>query len=275
MHLLVFCRPAHHHSIALKPGYFPMLRHATGGNPKTGAFRAQFLLESVLDLKRQLRALGSDLVIAMGRPEEVGGQGLVAGLLSLMHWLLSHLLGSDLVIAMGRPEGVGGRGFVLQLTAAGMAMACRPVPRPDGCNRDAAKYCWRPVLLDLLLADMCWAQLWRAGLLRLPLPTWRAVLPSLYLQVLPGLVTERGSGSRTTVIAQSEVTSEETGVERKVRNELNSCASAADNGVPCRGPVSCIMLWLVAAACCTAGSPAGAHCFAFHAFNPAFALILV
>lgn len=44
-----------------------------GGNPKTGAFRAQFLLESVLDLKRQLRALGSDLVIAMGRPEEVGG----------------------------------------------------------------------------------------------------------------------------------------------------------------------------------------------------------
>ncbi|KAI7840945.1 hypothetical protein COHA_005375 [Chlorella ohadii] len=78
------------------------------GNPKTGAFRAQFLLESVLDLKRQLRALGSDLVIAMGRPEEV----------------------------------------------------------------------------------------------------------------LPGLVTERGSGSRTTVIAQSEVTSEETGVERKVKSAV-------------------------------------------------------
>ena len=81
MHLLVFCRPAYHHSIPLQPDYFPMHRRATGGNPKTGAFRAQFLLESVLDLKRQLRALGSDLVIAMGRPEEVGGQGLVAGLL--------------------------------------------------------------------------------------------------------------------------------------------------------------------------------------------------
>lgn len=34
-------------------------------------------------------------------------------------------------------------------------------------------------------------------------------------QVLPGLMTERGSSGRTTVIAQSEVTSEETRVERK------------------------------------------------------------
>lgn len=45
----------------------------TGGNPKTGAYRTQFLLESVLDLKRQLRSVGSDLLIAMGKPEEVGG----------------------------------------------------------------------------------------------------------------------------------------------------------------------------------------------------------
>jgi deoxyribodipyrimidine photo-lyase len=40
------------------------------GSPKTGAFRAQFLLESVLDLKAQLRAVGSDLLICVGRPEE-------------------------------------------------------------------------------------------------------------------------------------------------------------------------------------------------------------
>ena len=39
--------------------------------PKTGAFRAQFLRESVLDLRRSLRSLGSDLVIRQGRPEVV------------------------------------------------------------------------------------------------------------------------------------------------------------------------------------------------------------
>ena len=41
------------------------------GHPKTGAFRAQFLLEAVLDLKASLRRIGSDLVIHLGRPEDV------------------------------------------------------------------------------------------------------------------------------------------------------------------------------------------------------------
>ncbi|WP_416676906.1 DASH family cryptochrome [Egbenema bharatensis] len=41
------------------------------GFPKTGAFRAQFLRESVADLRRSLRTLGSDLVIRMGKPEDV------------------------------------------------------------------------------------------------------------------------------------------------------------------------------------------------------------
>ncbi|MGK7912302.1 MAG: DASH family cryptochrome [Synechococcus sp.] len=41
------------------------------GFPKTGAFRAQFLLESVADLKRSLQAKGSDLIIRVGQPEEV------------------------------------------------------------------------------------------------------------------------------------------------------------------------------------------------------------
>ena len=48
--------------------------------------------------------------------------------------------------------------------------------------------------------------------------SWPAVLPSsMPPQVLPGLLTERGSSHKTVVIAQSEVTSEETAVERKVR----------------------------------------------------------
>lgn len=41
------------------------------GFPKTGVFRAQFLLDSVADLRRSLRALGSDLVIRVGQPEQV------------------------------------------------------------------------------------------------------------------------------------------------------------------------------------------------------------
>ena len=41
------------------------------GFPKTGAFRAQFLLESVAALRRSLRAIGSDLVLRQGLPEIV------------------------------------------------------------------------------------------------------------------------------------------------------------------------------------------------------------
>ena len=41
------------------------------GFEKTGPFRAQFLLESVADLRQNLRALGSDLIIRCGEPETV------------------------------------------------------------------------------------------------------------------------------------------------------------------------------------------------------------
>ena len=41
------------------------------GFPKTGAFRAQFLLESVADLRRSLQAIGSDLIVRCGKPEEI------------------------------------------------------------------------------------------------------------------------------------------------------------------------------------------------------------
>lgn len=40
------------------------------GIPKTGNVRAQFLLESVAQLKQSLRLLGSDLFIVFGKPEE-------------------------------------------------------------------------------------------------------------------------------------------------------------------------------------------------------------
>lgn len=41
------------------------------GNPKTGNIRARFLLESVADLRRNLRCLGSELIVRTGNPAEI------------------------------------------------------------------------------------------------------------------------------------------------------------------------------------------------------------
>jgi deoxyribodipyrimidine photo-lyase len=41
------------------------------GFPKTGNFRANFLLESVTDLRQSLQNLGSDLIVRVGKPEEI------------------------------------------------------------------------------------------------------------------------------------------------------------------------------------------------------------
>merc|ERR1719163_584058 len=41
------------------------------GLPKTGARRAKFMRESVADLKQRLRAMGSELLVAVGEPEDV------------------------------------------------------------------------------------------------------------------------------------------------------------------------------------------------------------
>ncbi|MEO1634766.1 MAG: deoxyribodipyrimidine photo-lyase, partial [Cyanobacteria bacterium J06631_9] len=40
------------------------------GFAKTGAYRAQFLLETIADLRQSLRSRGSDLVIRRGKPDE-------------------------------------------------------------------------------------------------------------------------------------------------------------------------------------------------------------
>jgi deoxyribodipyrimidine photo-lyase len=47
-------------------------RHfAASGQCKTAQYRAQFLTESVANLRKNLRALGSDLLVALGKPEDV------------------------------------------------------------------------------------------------------------------------------------------------------------------------------------------------------------
>lgn len=56
------------------PCYCFDTRHFAGtpyGFPKTGPFRAQFLVESVADLSRQITALGGKLVVRVGNPEEI------------------------------------------------------------------------------------------------------------------------------------------------------------------------------------------------------------
>jgi deoxyribodipyrimidine photo-lyase len=41
------------------------------GNPKTGSLRARFLIESVVDLRKNLRAIGGELIIRIGNPAEI------------------------------------------------------------------------------------------------------------------------------------------------------------------------------------------------------------
>ena len=41
------------------------------GFPKTGKFRAQFIIESIQDLKQNLRQRGVDLIIRIGKPEDI------------------------------------------------------------------------------------------------------------------------------------------------------------------------------------------------------------
>lgn len=57
------------------------------GIAKTGPYRANFLLESVADLRQRLRDRGSDLIVRMGKPEEVN-------------------MAPVLVTCMGKPEEV-------------------------------------------------------------------------------------------------------------------------------------------------------------------------
>jgi len=40
------------------------------GFPKTSKYRAKFIIESIHDLRKQLQAVGSELYIRVGKPEE-------------------------------------------------------------------------------------------------------------------------------------------------------------------------------------------------------------
>ena len=56
------------------------------GFPKTGAYRAQFLLETIADLRESWRSRGSDLVIRQGKPEEEIRQLVEALNIDSIYW---------------------------------------------------------------------------------------------------------------------------------------------------------------------------------------------
>ena len=71
---ILLTRAMQHHPQFLIPLYcFDERQFATTafGFPKTGPFRTKFLGESVADLRRNLQALGSNLVVRQGMPEDV------------------------------------------------------------------------------------------------------------------------------------------------------------------------------------------------------------
>lgn len=71
------------------PVYCFDLRHfekTTFGFAKTGRFRAQFLRESVVTLRQSLQALGSDLIVRYGQPEQVIPELVKALQISAVHY---------------------------------------------------------------------------------------------------------------------------------------------------------------------------------------------
>jgi deoxyribodipyrimidine photo-lyase len=56
------------------------------GFPKTGAYRAQFWLESLADLRRSLQAVGSDLVVRLGKPEDIIPDLVTAHGVTAVYW---------------------------------------------------------------------------------------------------------------------------------------------------------------------------------------------
>ena len=56
---------------AHRQAYVHLAKHMCFWISLSSAHRAKFILESVIDLRRQLRSLGSDLMVGVGKPEEI------------------------------------------------------------------------------------------------------------------------------------------------------------------------------------------------------------
>ena len=74
VHDLLALKNAVEQSAAIIPVYCfddRLFGNTSFGFPKTGNYRAQFLIESVVDLRSSLQKLGSNLVVRRGLPEEI------------------------------------------------------------------------------------------------------------------------------------------------------------------------------------------------------------
>lgn len=104
---------AHNESMSVLPVYCFDPRDygkSSSGFDKTGPYRASFLIESVADLKKNLQARGSDLVVRIGKPEAVlvelakavGAEAVYA------HREVSHdeVKGEDKIDAVMKDEGL-------------------------------------------------------------------------------------------------------------------------------------------------------------------------
>lgn len=84
------------------------------GNAKTGAHRAKFITESVSDLRHRLRAIGSDLLVGIGKPEDIlpvllqpdgSGKGTPSTLVLSQQHVTSEELRVDQAVRRALPAG--------------------------------------------------------------------------------------------------------------------------------------------------------------------------
>lgn len=153
-------------------------RTTAWGFAKTGGFRAQFLHESVADLRRSLQVLGADLLVRVGQPEDV-----IPALATQIHAQAVHYHGEATPEELGVEAAVGDR-----LTSSGVKL-----------HRHWGSTLYQPEDLPFAIADL--PELFtrfrqaveREGAPRSPLPSptswvdWRRSHPNLDPGELPSL----------------------------------------------------------------------------------------
>jgi len=174
------------------------------GNPKTGAHRAQFLLESVLDLKASLRSIGSDLLIHLGRPEDVMSGACVAPAGAGSAY--THTA-QALHLHAWRPA----PGLALPPTRAPSPAQALCSRQPPGRSRPV-----RDLYARATEAHTVQAAAWHGA------RPGRRCAADLFPAPVGG-----GGGAEGRVLAQAEATSEEARVERAVRRAVRDRARLA------------------------------------------------
>ncbi|GCA80710.1 DASH family cryptochrome [Microcystis aeruginosa] len=102
------------------------------GFPKTGKFRAKFLLESVADLRQSLESLGGNLIIRRGKPEEIIPQ-LVQELQIAKVYYHQEVTAEELAVEKAVNKALSG--FPVQIKTFWTATLCHPDDLPFTLNQ--------------------------------------------------------------------------------------------------------------------------------------------